>query len=222
LRLRADPAAWEALGFTVEDARTRLGSVSVRFADEPGWTLAGPRSADFDGLPTELADGGGAAPGAEKTADARARHPNGALSIDHVVVFTPALERTTEAFEAAGVRCRRVRETGSPEKPLRQAFFRFGEVIAEIVEVPAEQVPSDGSARFWGLTIVVADLDGLAAELGPLCGGVRDAVQPGRRIATLKREAGLGLPVALITPDRERATPAQGGKGLGPVVRRRP
>jgi hypothetical protein len=28
---------------------------------------------------------------------------------------------------------------------------------------------------------------------------VKDAVQPGRRIATVRREAGLGLPVALIS-----------------------
>jgi hypothetical protein len=31
-------------------------------------------------------------------------------------------------------------------------------------------------------------------------GEIRDAVQPGRRIATLRRSAGLALPVALMTP----------------------
>ena len=66
--------------------------------------------------------------------------------------------------------------------------------------VPADQAGPDGAARFWGLTVTVADLDGAVADLGPLCGSPRDAVQPGRRIATIKREAGLGLPVALITP----------------------
>ena len=194
LRLKAEPRAWAEAGFEITDGATRIGTVPVRFAGSHGWTLSGPASADFDGLPTELAEtpAGGQEPVAE--------HPNGAASIDHVVVFTPSLERTVEAFEANRVRCRRIREVGPPDRRLRQGFFRLGEVIAEVVEVPAEQAGPDGAARFWGLTITVADLDGLVAELGPLCGTPRDAVQPGRRIATIKREAGLGLPVALISP----------------------
>ena len=44
------------------------------------------------------------------------------------------------------------------------------------------------------------DLDTTAASFGDHIGEVRAAVQPGRRIATLKRSAGLGLPVALMTP----------------------
>jgi hypothetical protein len=194
LRLRADAAAWAAAGFEVEGGTTQVGTVPIRFGEAHGWTLSGPASADFDGLPTELAEtpAGGQEPVAE--------HPNGAASIDHVVVFTPSLERTVEAFEANRVRCRRIREVGPPDRRLRQGFFRFGEVIAEVVEVPADQAGPDGAARFWGLTITVTDLDGVVADLGPLCGSPRDAVQPGRRIATIKREAGLGLPVALISP----------------------
>ena len=52
--------------------------------------------------------------------------------------------------------------------------------------------------------MTVADLDFAAAELGSLLGTIRDAVQPGRRIATIRRQAGLGLPVALITPEPPR------------------
>ena len=193
LRLKAEPRAWAEAGFEITDGATRIGTVPVRFAGSHGWTLAGPAGDAFDGLPTEL----GPPPPTEAEPVA---HPNGARSIDHVVVFTPSLERSTQAFEANGVRCRRVREVGPPDARLRQGFFRLGEVIAEVVEVPAEQAGPDGAARFWGLTITVADLDGLVAELGPLCGTPRDAVQPGRRIATIKREAGLGLPVALISP----------------------
>lgn len=197
LRLRADARAWAAAGFDVEDGTTQIGTVPVAFGEAWGWTLNGPRSGEFDGLPTEIA-AEPADPGKPPA------HPNGATAIDHVVIFTPSLERTIDAFEGAGVRCRRVRETGPPDRQLRQAFFRLGEVIAEVVQVPEDQAGPGGAARFWGLTITVADLDGLVAELGPLCGTVRDAVQPGRRIATLKREAGLGVPVALITPEPER------------------
>jgi hypothetical protein len=56
--------------------------------------------------------------------------------------------------------------------------------------------------RFWGLTLVVDDLDAAAARLGDRVGPVKDAVQKGRRIATLRREAGLGVPVALMSPRR--------------------
>ena len=227
LRLRAEPGPWSEAGFEVgDDGICRIGTVSVRLGSEAhGWTLDGPAGGDFDGLPTEL----GAAPdGDPAPADS---HQIGAVSIDHIVVFTPSLERTIASFEGSGIRCRRIREVGPPERQLRQGFFRLGEVIAEVVEVPEEQSGPDGAARFWGLTITVADLEGAVADLGPLCGSIRDAVQPGRRIATIKRDAGLGLPVALITPDAEHpvgepatepevAAAADGDPELPPVQRR--
>jgi hypothetical protein len=131
------------------------------------------------------------------------------VAIDHLVAFTPELERTIAAFERCGVECRRIREVGPPEARLRQAFFRFGEVICEVVEVPAEQAGPGGEARFWGLTVTVQDLDSAVAGLGERCGSIRDAVQPGRRIATVREAAGLGVPVALISPPPQR----EGGGG---------
>lgn len=194
LRLGAEAAAWSAAGFAVEGESTRIGRVPVRFGAATEWVLAGPARDELDGLPTEL--GPPADPGAAP------EHPIGALAIDHVVVFTSSLERTIEAFEASRIRCRRVREAGPAEEQLRQAFFRFGEVICEVVEVPEDQAGPGGAARFWGLTITVEDLDRAVGQLGPeRCGTIRDAVQPGRRIATIRKRAGLGLPVALITPE---------------------
>lgn len=85
----------------------------------------------------------------------------------------------------------------------RQAFFRLGGAILEVVEHPpgtpaAED--TDAPSRFWGLAFLVSDLDASAAHLGALLGEPRDAIQPGRRIATVLREAGLGLPVAFLAP----------------------
>jgi hypothetical protein len=57
-----------------------------------------------------------------------------------------------------------------------------------------------GPARLWGISFLVPDLDATAAALGDLLGTPRDAVQPGRRIATLRREANLGPAVAFMTP----------------------
>ncbi|HKG35840.1 MAG TPA: hypothetical protein VKA89_05320, partial [Solirubrobacterales bacterium] len=58
---------------------------------------------------------------------------------------------------------------------------------------------ADGPAAFWGITLAVEDLDGCARALGDRLGEVHDAIQPGRRIASLRRSAGLGVPVALIS-----------------------
>lgn len=191
LRLAAEASAWGRAGFAVAGDELVVGSVPIRLGRETGWTLAGVASADLDGLPTETIEIAGApVPGG---------HPLGVTRIDHIVVLTPSLQRTIDAFERAGISCRRVRENGGPSGDLRQAFFRLGEVIVEAVEAVGDE--DDGPARFWGVTFAVADLDAAAARLGPLCAPVRDAVQPGRRIAPLRREAGLGMPVALISDD---------------------
>ena len=58
----------------------------------------------------------------------------------------------------------------------------------------------DRPAFFWGLALTAPDLEATVAGLGDRASEVRPAVQPGRRIATLRRSAGLALPVALITP----------------------
>jgi len=85
----------------------------------------------------------------------------------------------------------------------RQAFFRLGEAILEVVEHPPGTRAAedrDAPCRFYGLAFLVDDLDATARTLGPLLGEARDAVQPGRRIATVRREARLGLPVAFMPP----------------------
>ena len=122
--------------------------------------------------------------------------------MDHVVAFSPDLERTVPALEAAGLDLRRVREGPTPAGAQRQAFFRLGESILEVVEHPPgtpAAADRDAPAGFYGLAFGVEDLDVAARRLGPLLGEPRDAVQPGRLIATVRREARLGLPVALIT-----------------------
>lgn len=152
-----------------------------------GWALRGAGGTELDGLPTEEAP--------PEQLETAVRHPNTAVRIDHLVVFTPQLKRTVAAFEGAGLGLRRLREPAEPGPPVRQAFFRLGGVICEVVE--NARAP-DGPAAFWGVTFAVADLDRCAALLGPKVGEIHDAVQPGRRIATARREANLGIPVAFI------------------------
>jgi hypothetical protein len=53
-----------------------------------------------------------------------------------------------------------------------------------------------------GGDLVADPLAAACTSLGAdVTGEARDAVQPGRRIATLRSSAGLGIPVALMSPD---------------------
>jgi Glyoxalase-like domain len=195
-----DPGPWAAAGFRVDGDGLSVGSVRVRLAGRgarrgiTGWSVRGLGSVDLDGLPTRRS---------ELEPVAGAAHPNGAEALDHLVAFTPGLERTTAALQAAGLELRRLREGPTPGGAQRQAFFRLGEVVLEVIEAPPGtriRDDPDGPARFWGLAFRTADLDATATALGDLLGEPRAAVQPGRRIATVRREAGLGPAVAFITP----------------------
>lgn len=119
-------------------------------------------------------------------AGAAPRHANGTIALDHVVLLASDLPATTS----------RLKDEGFDHRPSAgpQEFFVLGPCLLEVV-----QADRDG---FWGLTLVAEDLDALKADLGDLLGEPKDAVQPGRRIATLSREAGVGMPLAFMTPRR--------------------
>jgi hypothetical protein len=190
--------AWAALGFAVDAAgRCRVGRTDLLLRGGSGgiegWTLQGaiPAAGGIDGLPTAVgeADDDRAVPA----------HRNGTVAIDHVVLTTPDTVRTFEALEAAGFELRAVRDAGTAERPLRQGFLLTAEAIVEVVGPP--EAAGDGPARLWGVTFVVEDLDATCAALGAAAvSGPRDAVQPGRRIASVRRGAGLAVPVAFMTP----------------------
>jgi hypothetical protein len=129
--------------------------------------------------------------------------PNGVERIDHVVLLSPELDRTVEELRSDGFELRRIREGETPGGSTRQAFFRMGEPILEVVQAPeATSVARnpDGPARLWGIAFLVQDLDATGAALGEVLGAPRDAVQAGRKIATLRPEAGLGPAIAFMTP----------------------
>jgi hypothetical protein len=203
LFVAAVPAAWRAAGFEVQaDGLCVVGAVRIRLEGEQrgrgivGWSVRGAISEELDGLPTTTSTA--APPEAPDTP-----HRNGASSVDHLVVITPALDRTTAALCDAGFDLRRERDGPTPGGSRRQSFFRMGEVILEVVEAPAgTRIAEDpnGPARLWGISFLVAELEHTAASLGDLLGEARAAVQPGRRIATVKKEAGLGPAIAFMTP----------------------
>jgi hypothetical protein len=203
LTVADEPSTWAALGFAVDGGVCRIGFVRLRLAGREagrgivGWSLSGVAVEELDGLPTTSMN----AP-----ADTVARgveHPNGVTAVDHVVVVTPALDRTIAALQAAGLDLRRIREEPTPAGAPRQGFFRLGATILEIVQAPDDAIERsgglDGPAFFWGLALTTPDLDATVAHLGEHAGVPRPAVQPGRRIATVRRSAGLAVPVALMS-----------------------
>jgi len=185
--------AWRAIGFSVDDDGTcRVGGVRIRpgVAGVAGWSLRGidVEDEDVDGIRTSGSD---AAP------STAAEHPNGVTQIDHVVVMTADVDRTVNAVQQQlELDVRRERDGG----PMRQVFFRVGELVVEVVG-PHE--PGRGPAHLWGITFTVADLDATAALLGERVGRVKDAVQPGRRITTL-RGVDEGVAIAFISPPADR------------------
>jgi hypothetical protein len=96
-----------------------------------------------------------------------------------------------------------VRAVGEGAGAFRQGFRRLGPAILELVELIGPTAPPrDAPARFWGLVVIVDDLDALAERLGPeRCSEPRDAVQPGRAIVTLRSAAGLSPALAFMTPE---------------------
>lgn len=200
VRIAEAPDAWRRFGLAIDGDTTVVGRVLLRFgaaADAMGITVFddGGVPGSIDGVPTfEVA---------EPTAAASPDHPLGAQSIDHVVVGTPDLARTVAAFEGAlrtPVKRIRTEPTGSGAN-FHQAFFRLGEVILEIVGPPSvDPARAAEPAVFRGMVLTVADVDAAFDTLGPeVLTTPKAAVQRGKRITTVRREVGLGWPVALLS-----------------------
>lgn len=197
LEVAGDPEAWRSIGLAVAgDGLVALVGTCLRIVPATGrgivgWALSGVDQAldglSIDGLPTKVVDA---------MSPVFAQHELGATGLDHVVVLTNDLERTSGAIETVtGCELKRVREVGA----MRQGFHRIGRsgLIVEVVSRP--DIP-DGPATFWGLVLNVDDLDAACERIGAdRVSPPKDAVQPGRRIATLSAELDLGLPVALMT-----------------------
>ena len=174
LDVGGDAAAWQSAGFAVDaDGACRIGHVrmqtGVGLDGIAGWTLGEATQVEAD------------------------VHPNGAVLLDHVVVFTDDPLRTIETYAELGIKVLRVHDVGNGTT---QTFFRAGEVIVEL----AGPIPKVRGEQFWGLAITVADLDACGALLDDRLGEIKEAVQPGRRIATLRHRAcGLSVPVAFMS-----------------------
>jgi hypothetical protein len=206
LLLADDGERWTKLGFTISDGCCELGEVRLRFLADAsargivGWSLRDLAGVELDGLPTTISK--------QPPPRAAPTHPNGVVAIDHIVAFSPSLDRSIHALEGAGLDLRRIREQPTPAGAPRQAFFRLGADILELVQEPHDVVRRTGGhdrpARFWGLAVRVANLEQTVKLLAAHAGPIRPAIQTGRRISTVRRTAGLAVPLALMSAPAER------------------
>jgi hypothetical protein len=211
LTVAGDPDIWRSIGLTVSaDGLVPLFGTSLRIvaptdadADADagtdtdtdtdgqrglvGWAFSGiPDVGDVAGFPTEVVD---------VSSPVFASHELGASQLDHLVIFTGSMDDVSEAIEArTGCERKRVRDLGE----MQQGFHRIGRggLIVEIVQ----HADRDRSTEMWGLVLIVDDLDAACALLGEdRISAPKEAVQPGRRIATIRPEVGLGTAVALMS-----------------------
>ena len=191
------PEVWAGAGFTVDDdAVCRVGDVRIRLVGRErgtgivGWSLRGLRSeGPLDGIPTT---------GSRAVAPQPAEHRNGVTAIDHIVVLSPDLGRTVRALQSLGVSPRRERDGELGGRAIRQVFVRFAAVIIEVVGPP--DTTDEGPSTLWGITYTVSDIDASADYFGDRRTRVKDAVQPGRRITTLRHhDLGMSVRTALIS-----------------------
>jgi hypothetical protein len=179
----------------------RLADVSLEIeGSEPGlhgWTIECGRDAqvDLDGIRTTLiTTSPELAPTDPASGSSIGRHR--AVRLDHVVVNTDDIERTSSAIERElDLPMRREREVGNG---VVQRFHTLDNTIIEVVTGP--HVKSVG-ASLWGMVISVDDLFDLADELGEdVTSPPKRATQPGRYISTVRGSVGLGVPFAMMTP----------------------
>lgn len=191
-----DPAAWRALGLPVTGDRMTVGGVTIRLAgsDGPrgvlGLQLDPPLTADVDGLGP--ADAGGPP---SSSAVGEAGTGASVVAVDHLVVATPDLQRTTAALGAIGLTPRRTVDAIRGDEGVRYRFFLLGTCVLELIG-PTEPAGNE-PAIVGGLALTAADLEAFTEVTAP----PRPAVQPGRRIVTLRTEDhGVSVPIAVLSP----------------------
>ena len=185
-----EPAAWVRLGFALqEDGSAPVGGLRLvpgRRRAAGGGRRAGGRAART----------GWRSRRRRRRSASAGEHPNGALAVDHVVAFTDDLDARSPLWSAGPERrcgaCRAAARHADglpPARPARARGRRRGPSARRCGGSSSWSPTSTRARASWG-------------RCWATCGA---AVQPGRRIATVRPEA--GVPVALALHDT--ATPAR-------------
>ncbi len=186
---------WQAIGLMFDEFTCPLADVDIVVSGETpglhGWTIDIGRDEiiEIDGIRTVLVSGTNPRPSLSTIGRQKV------IGLDHVVVNTDNIDRTTEAITAAlGLEVRRERQLGNGAV---QRFHKLDNTIIEVVSGPHITQPG---ASLWGMVASVDDLFDLTEELGEnTTSPPKKATQPGRYISTVRGSVGLGVPFALMT-----------------------
>lgn len=191
---------WALIGISFDVSNcAALGDVALRLdtALEPGlhsWVLHGAdvNIATIDGILTTHVT-----VASNDVVSPQSDFDLGVIGVDHVVINTPDLMRTSDALTAVtGAPLKRVRDAGNN---VQQGFHRLGSVVVEIVTAPTMH---PGPASLWGFVLNVEDICAIANHVGPDVLSIpKPAVQAGKLIATFRSSVGLGVPLALMGQD---------------------
>ncbi len=199
-----EPDSWRAAGFRVDGSEARFGKVVIELVGAEGdrgvlgWSLAGV-AGDVEQIPTVVSS-----PERSRTTDVPAEpgaagHTNSVFAVDHVVVETGDVDRTVQAFADVGMGERRRSTMTTPMGERQQSFLWAGRVIVEVVG-PVEP-DSEAAMGIWGLAFVSSNLQTTAHVLAENLSEPRDAVQPGRKIATMRTCAlDISVPIVVMSP----------------------
>ncbi len=201
------PFVWERLGLKVQQSEIELSDVAIHIHGGAAgflscsFALSGTDAHAFsidsmDGLPVRLCTSDEAHASEVSTIEASAISGVHVIGVDHLVITTDDLMRTSNDIERVlGVACARTRDAGHG---VTQAFHKIDNTILELVTGP--HVKHEG-AKWWGFVLTVDDIDRWWNAVGEEAASQpRDAVQQGRRIATVHSSVGLGVPVAVMSP----------------------
>jgi hypothetical protein len=193
------PETWAKAGFTVDDdGSCVVGHVKLQLVGRDGDRKRIQRDIPDD---TDTIDGLATTSSNDPMPDP-VPHENGVELIDHLVILSPDVDRTITALNSCGIETSRTRKIDAEQYGFeaRQTFFRLGEVILELIG--ADQPQGDGPAGFFGLAYTVSDIDALPALYGEHLGNIKDAVQPGRRIVTLRhKQLDMTVATAFMSPE---------------------
>jgi hypothetical protein len=166
------PIDWTTLGWP---ATPILGDITLATGD-PKWKLT-------DSTPAL----------AIQVFEPAAGHTVKYMTVDHIVLLVPDLDGAIGSFSRAGLEPRL--RMNVQDRPA--VFFRAGPVI-EVIESPVRQTSLFGIAVTSEVPLETLSLEWRSRGLD--VGAIRPAIQPGRRIMTIR---GLDAGLAIMSPDRE-------------------
>eukprot|EP00658_Telonema_sp_P-2_P075102 TRINITY_DN644_c0_g2_i1.p1 TRINITY_DN644_c0_g2~~TRINITY_DN644_c0_g2_i1.p1 ORF type:complete len:238 (-),score=43.44 TRINITY_DN644_c0_g2_i1:391-1104(-) len=190
-----EPAAWRAAGFDLDpENKIQLGDICIRVVgrqEHPkggivAWRWSALEQTDpIPGIPTIFQ------PDAPFSS---APHRNGAMGVDHIVLFSPDWQQSVLDLRSVGLEP--LRETNSVRRGVTQVIYRPKNTIIELVG--PRKPPEHPTLK--GLTLVTSDVDTTHQFFGEYVKPPWDAVQPGRRMTVLKNFPGISIAVAFMSP----------------------